>query len=47
MIELLSQSQDKLYERMRQLTDFRNNFEDHLEMIDTTGQSDEDIDTLI
>ena len=29
-MELLSQSEEGLYERMRELTDFRNNFEDYV-----------------
>ena len=46
-IELLSQSEEGLYERMRELTDFRNNFEDYIEIIDVADEADEDIDKLI
>ena len=46
-MELLSQSEEGLYERMRELTDFRNNFEDYIETIDVADEADEDIDKLI
>ena len=46
-MELLSQSEEGLYERMRELTDFRNNFEDYIEIIDVADEADEDIDKLI
>ena len=41
VLELLSQSEEGLYARMRQLTEFRNDFEEEVERIDMASEEDE------